>query len=449
MGQVVNTPMMWSLDILNSAKAGVVIIDPIDMSIVEINSTALSLLGLEREDVVGKSCEEGLLCTQWLDEYRKLNPEGHMCPVLFDDNGGVETTITRKDGVALKVLRSMTSLTCEDKAYLVESLVDVTNIRDEEERTRSLLSIMHKKFKSEDDLARFSLNEAVKLTKSEVGYLHFVRNGGPIEDIKLELFVWSSKVEKMCTANTGRHYPIEKAGIWADCIRLKKPVIHNDYQNDPDKKGYPVGHFPIQRHLSVPIFDGNRIVAVIGVGNKVEPYTDRDVSQLCLFVSSMWGIIKRHRVEIQAQTYLDLAPAIFLALDVNGNITLLNDYGCRLLSCSESECLGKNWFDNFVAYEDKNHVQFVFNSLLRGDLDFSEVENSIVTLDGQKKIIAWKNSPLRNSGGSIIGVLSAGDDITSQRIAEREIEYYWSQQERVLTEKLNGISLLNNNTHSG
>ena len=435
-----------NFDILNSTQAGVVVIDPVDMTVVEINSIALSLLGLKREDVIGKLCKKGLLCSEWITEYKKTHSLSNMCPVLVDDNHGIETIILRPDGSRVIILRSISSFVCENKAYLVENLVDVTHIRDEEYRNRVLLDIMHIKFDSEDELARFALDEAVKLTQSEVGYLHFVRNGGPIEEIKLNLFVWSSNVEEMCTATKLKHYPLEKAGIWADCIRLKKPVIHNDYQNCSNKKGYPDGHFPIQRHLSVPIFDGNKIVAVIGVGNKKALYNDNDVSQLCLFASSMWVIIKRHRAEKQAQTYLDLAPSIFISLDLDGNITLLNEYGYKLLGCVGDECIGVNWFENFVTESDREYVESIFNNLINGELDFTDFENSIVTLDGKQKIVAWKNSVLKNSNGDIIGTLSAGDDITNQRLAEKELEVYWSQQERVLTERLDNISLLNN-TH--
>ena len=87
------------------------------------------------------------------------------------------------------------------------------------------------------------------------------------------------------------------AGIWADCARLRKPVVHNDYQNLPEKKGSPEGHFPVTRHMSVPVFDGGRIVAITGVGNKEMPYDDSDINQLSLFMNSTWSIYKNKRSE--------------------------------------------------------------------------------------------------------------------------------------------------------
>jgi diguanylate cyclase (GGDEF)-like protein len=108
---------------------------------------------------------------------------------------------------------------------------------------------------------------------------------------------WSKDVRQACRADKTRHYALDKAGVWADSVRLRRPIIHNDFQNVPDKKGMPKGHFPIHRHMSVPVMDNGRIVAVAGVGNKETNYNGSDVNQLTLFMTSMWSIIKQKRAQ--------------------------------------------------------------------------------------------------------------------------------------------------------
>lgn len=49
--------------------------------------------------------------------------------------------------------------------------------------------------------------------------------------------------------------------------------------------------------MSVPVYDQDRIVAVVGVGNKDQPYDSTDTRQLQLFMDSMWKIIKQRRNE--------------------------------------------------------------------------------------------------------------------------------------------------------
>jgi hypothetical protein len=49
--------------------------------------------------------------------------------------------------------------------------------------------------------------------------------------------------------------------------------------------------------MNVPIYDGQNIVALVGVGNKRTNYTDFDVKQLKLLFEEMWKVIIRKEVE--------------------------------------------------------------------------------------------------------------------------------------------------------
>ncbi len=180
----------------------------------------------------------------------------------------------------------------KDKNKNYEGLLE--KLKFDEERLTALLKMTQLKGLSEKDYIDYTLEECVRLTRSKVGYLHFVNE----DQNTLSLFTWSKDVLRNCTAEKVPHYPITEAGIWADCFREKKPVIHNDYSNNPHKKGYPEGHFPVYRHMSVPIFDDdNKVVSIVGVGNKDDPYDDSDTRQLTLFMDKMWRIIKQNRAD--------------------------------------------------------------------------------------------------------------------------------------------------------
>ncbi len=163
----------------------------------------------------------------------------------------------------------------------------------DEERLEALLALHDKRTLSEGDLLDYALEEAVRLTASKCGYMHFIDD----DEKTISLNAWSKETLKICKAEKTPHYPIEQAGIWADCVRKRKAVVHNDYPNHPDKKGYPEGHFPVLRHMSIPIFDSDKLIAIIGVGNKEDPYNESDQRQLQLFFTSTWDIIKKKRLE--------------------------------------------------------------------------------------------------------------------------------------------------------
>jgi signal transduction histidine kinase/CheY-like chemotaxis protein len=102
----------------------------------------------------------------------------------------------------------------------------------------------------------------------------------------------------MCTAEgKGQHYDISKAGVWADCLRERRPVIHNDYASLPHRKGLPPGHAPILRQLAVPVLRGEKVTAILGVGNKATDYTDKDINIVSILADLIWDITERKRFE--------------------------------------------------------------------------------------------------------------------------------------------------------
>ncbi len=172
----------------------------------------------------------------------------------------------------------------------------------EEMRLNSLLELSQKAHElSEQAIIQFTLEESVKFTHSAIGYLHFVNP----DQNTIQLVTWSKDTLEICQATYESHYPLDQAGVWADCARLRRPVVHNDYQNLADKKGYPPGHVPLIRHLSVPVMDGDKVAIIMGVGNKSIDYDDSDVRQMLLTADHLWKIIRRKRAEAELRLYRD------------------------------------------------------------------------------------------------------------------------------------------------
>ena len=145
------------------------------------------------------------------------------------------------------------------------------------------------------ELLTATLDLAEELTGSQIGFFHFIDD----DQTNLWLQAWStSTVAKMCTAEgAGQHYPLSKAGVWADCVRTGQPVVHNDYASLPGRQGLPPGHATVVRELSVPVSRAGRICAVLGVGNKPTDYDDRDVEDVTALADLAWDIAARKRAE--------------------------------------------------------------------------------------------------------------------------------------------------------
>ena len=113
------------------------------------------------------------------------------------------------------------------------------------------------------------------------------------------MYAWSKTAMEECRiSDKPIIYPVETTGLWGEAVRQRRPITTNDYQApNPWKKSYPEGHVHITRHMNIPVFDGERIVLVAGVGNKPTDYNESDVNQLTLLMEGMWRIIQRQNAE--------------------------------------------------------------------------------------------------------------------------------------------------------
>ena len=116
---------------------------------------------------------------------------------------------------------------------------------------------------------------------------------------------------------------------------------------------------------------------------------------------------------------LDMAGVIFVQINTQGAVTLVNKKALTVFGYRESEMLGKNWFENFVPKHCKKKLYALSKQILTGKFTATEYyENPILTKTGKERLIRWHNTPIRDKTGRIIGHLSSGEDITARRKAE-------------------------------
>ncbi|MGC8720342.1 MAG: MASE3 domain-containing protein [Thermodesulforhabdaceae bacterium] len=143
----------------------------------------------------------------------------------------------------------------------------------------------------------------------------------------------------------------------------------------------------------------------------------------------LWRELKQSEEKVRqerdrAQHYLDIAGVIILVIGTDGRVQLINKKGCEILGYTEDEIIGKDWFENFIPEEERHKVKSIFSRMTSGEIDpFEYAENMIITRSGEKRIISWHNSVIKDGNNQqIVAVLSSGEDITERRRAELEKE---------------------------
>jgi PAS domain S-box-containing protein len=122
-----------------------------------------------------------------------------------------------------------------------------------------------------------------------------------------------------------------------------------------------------------------------------------------------------------AESLIETAPAIILALDVQGRIVRFNPYMEEISGYRLEDVQGKDWFSAFLPERDQARFRELFLKTIGGIKTHGNV-NLIVTKDGREREIEWYDEILRDAHGNIIGLLSVGLDITEHKLAEEQLK---------------------------
>lgn len=209
-----------------------------------------------------------------------------------------------------------------DERYIMV-VRDVTERHMAELRTAKMLSLVAESADLDDEaLARKAVDLAETLTYSKIGFLHMVND----DQQTIELLAWSTVTgEQYCNAEYNNHYPVDQAGIWADCIRLKQPVVINNYAEADNKKGLPDGHVKLTRFISLPIIEAGQAKLIIGVGNSNFDYTAQSVSTIQLIGNELYQIIQRRRAQRESERSQRILKAALDNLPIGVAINSVGD----------------------------------------------------------------------------------------------------------------------------
>jgi two-component system NtrC family sensor kinase len=149
---------------------------------------------------------------------------------------------------------------------------------------------------SVEELLRMTLDEAVRLTQSVIGFAFFVAQ----DQNSLSLQACSTNTGDFgCHAEVQRphHYPLDKDGVWADAVRERRAIIHNDSSSFNHHKKSFEGYAEVQRELVVPVIRDNRIAAIMSIGNKSGYYDENDLKRVDVLANLAWDIVSKKITE--------------------------------------------------------------------------------------------------------------------------------------------------------
>jgi PAS domain S-box-containing protein len=271
---------------------------------------------------------------------------------------------------------------------------------------------------SMDEILTATLDEIEALTGSTIGFYHFVEP----DQMTLSLQNWSTNtLMKMCTAEgKGSHYDVSEAGVWVDCVYERRPVIHNDYASLAHRRGMPKGHVPVTREIVVPIFRGDLIKAIIGVGNKAVDYDRDDIETVSRIGDISWDIVERRRIEEalreSEERYRTTLDGMIEGCQIVGpdwRYLYMNEAACRHGRKPKSELLGKTMMEAYPGIDET--PMFATLRECMENRRSSQMENEFVYPDGSTGTFFLSFEPVPE------GIFILSLDISDRKRAEHDL----------------------------
>lgn len=341
-------------NLFNYANAPIIVWDP-QFTITRFNHAFEELTGRNEHEVLGKSIEI-LFPLHQIDlslELIRKTQSGERWDV-------VEIGILHVDGSIRTVLWNSATLFSADGKNPIATIAqgqDITERKQAESMIEARLRLIEfSAGHSLKELLEKTLDEVCLMTDSPIGFYHFVES----DQLTLSLQAWSTRtMQEYCKAEGyGLHYPVEQAGIWADSVRERKAVIHNDYGSLPAalRKGLPEGHATLVRELVVPVLREDQIVAILGVGNKTQLYNQKDVEMVNYFADVAWEIAERKQAEEQLSNYAE-----HLAQEVSERTSELRDAQEQLVRQERLALMGQ--LAGSIGHELRNPLGVILNAV--------------------------------------------------------------------------------------
>ena len=278
----------------------------LDYIIEHANQAYCQILGYSEEELIGKHLKDithpetveanlrrqAQLARGELDHYQMekkfIHKQGHTVYGILDAN-----LIRGADDAPRYFLGSVLDITARKR------MEEELHWKSEAESAIAALSTDLLESVSIDDLSQRVLEQALRLTGSEFGYVGYIdQKTGYLICPTMTRDIWDD-----CQVPDKDFVFEEFGGLWGWVLENREPLLTNALQDDPRSSGVPAGHLPIRRFLSAPAIIGGELVGQIALANPEEDYTERDLILIKRMAALSALALQRQQAEEEIEHY--------------------------------------------------------------------------------------------------------------------------------------------------
>jgi len=417
----------WNRLILGTILSGVIVVDAGTREIVDVNSTALAMIGLAKEQVVGSRCHRFVCPAQESN-----------CPVL---DLGKEVDLSEKtlmvaDGRRKPIIKTVVPITRNGRKYLIESFVDISERKQAEQLPETLYKISQTVYTTDnlDKLFEHVHHALAGIIPTDNLFIALLSDDGQV------LTFPYSRDEK----DTGAAPIIEvtnERSLTVEVLKTKRSLLLNEAEL---RDRYATGRNKVwgsapKCWLGVPLIIKEKVIGVMAVQDyhHGDAYGRKDVALLESTAGQIAIAIDRKRAEKALRESEESFKGYFNMGTVGMCVTSpekgwieVNDRLCGMLGYTREELVRLTW-DEMTHADDLHADLDLFNQVLAGERDSYQLEKRFIRKDGQVLHALLYVTCQRHADGRVYLLLASLVDISERKRAEEALA-----QERFLMQAL-------------
>ena len=381
--------------ILENVQTGIVIIDAQDHRIVDVNRNAVQLIGVPKNEIIGSVCHK-FICPA----------EKGNCPItdLGKTVDNSERVLLDSNGETIPILKTVTVVTLNGRKHLVESIVDIRQIKESEKELKRASVEFNQVFNTSADAMRVADKDLKTLHINET-YKTLFGVCGVEED------------EKIC------HEYVKEPS----CEEIEDSihrVLH--------------GESRFEHELEIELKDGKKLYCLL----TITPFKNPE-GEIVGVVENYRNITARKNAEralsLSEKKYRKIFENIqdvYYRTDVHGNMIEISDSVTKYAGWDYKQLLGKSVLN--VYYDNHDRLHFLKEIKKTGQVTDCEVR--LKDVDGSIIYTSVNAHTIYDSNGKPKGVEGFLRDVTERKLAEQETEKERNRAQRYLD--VAGVMLL-------
>lgn len=304
------------------------------------------------------------------------------------------------------------------------------------------------------------LQDVLHITASEYGFIGevlYTALGEPYLKVSAITDIsWNEQTRVFYATNAHEGLEFRNLNtLFGAALVSGEPVIANDPYNDPRRGGLPEGHPPLNAFLGIPIYIGQKLVAMVGLANRDGGYHSDLVDFLKPLLQTISIILENHlhseeqlTLKKELQRLSSVASQTTNAVvitDVAGNITWVNGGFCRLTGYTLQDVLDQKPGDILQGPDtDPETVAEMRTALESGESFNVDIIN--YAKDNTPYWVRIICNSLQNEHGEAEGIIAIQSNITEEKQAQRllhERSERTTQQQKLIAELSSNDTIAN------